>query len=830
MTRPGPSRDALAALAVFAVFAVFAALAACGDDEPIGDVRHAVTLRPGGNPFGPADPLWAPQPLRLKPQEVAVNADGRRAFVSLPGTIDRPDSRVAIVDGVDGAQPRLVRRVQVGSAPLGLALHPQGRWLVVTLRTSNHLAIVDADRGALQHLLATDAYTIDAAFDPSGERLVLSNRWKDAVAIWRVRAEAQGLRVLERGPWLPVAANPRDVAVSADGRWAAVGALTGLDVAIVDLAANAVSARVSLGAPSNGVAFAGRWLVVATLSASTHHPAAEGPDGDGDGSPGDGTPNINFQDLQNEIAVIDPSSGAIAWRGTSDSIWGRDYRDVDPRDLARGGALLPPPERRVVAGALPEGVVASADGATVWVGMSGSDEVQSFAVDAATGALTPLHVAAAGGHQPMGLALAGGHLLVAHRLGETLGVLDATTLQPIATVVVGDVSAGAFPATDVEIGELINFVTAPMTVDGDQTCAHCHREEGNIDKAFSMPLLARAGRSSRMTMAYRGAYDTRPWFHEAAMDQGNFLPVLNEFMRIENFCCTDYTLFGPAGAPKSCGSDPPDVCASAPNASSADGVSAARLGREAFASPRPTPFVERDAFVRDAARRLVGRDTSFGDGLAYEHPITGVRAPIALDFAGVTRAIGLFLLAAPRLLPNPNPRSAAAARGERLFERFDVGCAGCHPAPAYTVADDVTGANPAARMLPVVTPMRDAEGRNLDLLAPGFVATFALAEQDRCEDVAPIAACAADPSAGDADRQVRFGAPSLRGLWDRAPGMLHHGRARGLREVLCAPGHPALRPGEVGRNERDGVPDSHGGTSHLSVAEIEDLIAFLQTL
>ena len=66
-----------------------------------------------------------------------------------------------------------------------------------------------------------------------------------------------------------------------------------------------------------------------------------------------------------------------------------------------------------------------------------------------------------------------------------------------------------------------------------------------------MPLSLRAGTGLRMTPAYRGLADTRPWFFEAAMDENNFKPVLNEFARIENFCCSDYTLF-PSGAPPGC--------------------------------------------------------------------------------------------------------------------------------------------------------------------------------------------------------------------------------------------------------------------------------------
>jgi len=159
-----------------------------------------------------------------------------------------------------------------------------------------------------------------------------------------------------------------------------------------------------------------------------------------------------------------------------------------------------------------------------------------------------------------------------------------------------------------------------------------------------------------------------------------------------------------------------------------------------------------------------------------------------------------------------------------------VGCAACHPAPTFAVSTTVNPFALPLRMGPVVSPVRADDGTNLDLYATGFVETFPQAEMDSCVDVCGEAACAADPAGCDDLRDVRFGVPSLRGLWDRAPSLLHDGRARGVREVLATPGHPALLPGEMGFNERDGVIDTHGGTSHLSPADLADLIVYLETL
>lgn len=793
-----------------ASFALLALLLGCSDWQP----EH---LEPYPNPFGPGDAGWAEQPHRDNPLEVLRTPDGR-AWVTLQGSPDAPGRHVAVVDG------DAVRRIAVGSGPTGIALHPSGRWIVVANRFSNYLSVIDSKTEREVRKLPVDPYATELAFTPDGEELWVTNRWRDAVQVLFVEDTPSALVVEHEAAAVPVDTNPRDLAISADGATVAVAALTGTTVSLIDRALRSETHRLELGSPANDVVFAGDFVIVATLSAATHHLPFAGPDTDGDGRPGDSTPNLNFSDLQNELAVFDRHTGAPLHRYTSDSICCRDYRDVQPDDLARRGDLLPPEDTWIVGGALPE-QLAVHDG-TLWVTYSGSDELQSFGIDPDTGALAAGPVLAAGGHAPHGIAAGPGGVIVAHRLGETIARFDPAGAL-LDTLVVGDVSGGPFPATDAEIGELFNFVTAPFSIDGDAACASCHREGGNLDKAFSMPLTRRPGVGLRQTMAYRGAADSRPWFFEAAMDETNFVPVMNELARIENFCCSDYTLW-PDGPPAGCAEDPPAACDLHPAPGSPDGVLAQRPAPGSpLALPRTVREATRDAFYEARIDELIGRRTSFGDALYFEDVLTGDRQPVSLDFDGITRALGLFLLQEPGLLPNPNdPDRGAVARGRALFDSPATGCAGCHPGPSFslTVGDAVTA------MPPVVTPLRDADGTNLDLFAQGFVGLFPRSEQDTCEDVCGPAICLEDASACDDVRDVSFGVTPLRGIWDRADGMLHHGMARGLLEVLATPGHPALKPGQRGFNELDGQPDSHGGTSHLTAAELDDLIAYLETL
>ena len=166
------------------------------------------------------------------------------------------------------------------------------------------------------------------------------------------------------------------------------------------------------------------------------------------------------------------------------------------------------------------------------------------------------------------------------------------------------------------------------------------------------------------------------------------------------------------------------------------------------------------------------RDLQAGDGL-----ITGALPHQPLGPPNAAQSADLDALAAfvNTLRHGPSPvrtsdgtLTAAARRGKAVFERANVGCATCHPAPRFTDSAMVT---------PFITHDVGTGRRPLEMLGPAF------------------------------------DTPSLRGLWDSAP-YLHDGSARTLRDVLTA------------RNPND----RHGTTSHLSPEEIDDLITYLMSL
>jgi YVTN family beta-propeller protein len=804
------------------------ALPTCTDAEP----DWKVSLAPGANPFDADHWLWAPQPHRDHPYALAISADGSKLYVALQGVEDEPGSEVAVVEL---AEEKVAKRIAVGASPTGIAFHPGGRFVAVTNRYSNFASIIDTTLDEVVQEIPVPFYTVAVVFHPDGKRAYLANRWKDSVLRWtlevgdefKLRGTSYGSIPADKPMGIAVGQNPRDMVFSPDGSRLYVTSPTGISLSIIDTSRNRELRRVDLGSPPGGVVATEDHVFITHTGRGTHHAPDAGYDTNGDGKPGDGTANVTFQDLQNEIGVLN-TDGEWIHNYTSDSICCFDYRDVDPEDPTRGeglpwpdgwpssrAAYMPPEDTWIVACALPEQM--SLRAGRLLAVCSGSNEVQGFDV-AADGSLTPRQQAGElyqTGMNPHDVVLSpdGTRAYVAERLGEYITVLDLEAGPGNERrILVGDVSGGEFPATDAEIGEAINFVTAGFAVDGDQTCAHCHREGGNLAKPIAMPLQGDTIWGTRMQMAYRGAFDTRPWFIESSMDETNFFPVINEFARKENFCCEqlDPLVWDNYPSAASCYDDPEqEGCDHVNDCMQNPPPECAARGYGGHDPLRARHFVA-------AAKKLFGRERTFGDALYDEwYGADGepVREGVRLDFNGVTLAVGLFLLQRPRFYPNPYAELAlpSAKRGRALYESLDTGCATCHPLPITSISPDFNPNDLPLVFPALVTPRLNLEtGADADGVNQLFLGTFPDTVQD--------------------DSGLHIGVPQLRGIWDRANRFLHDGRARSLREALATPGHPALLPGETGFNETHGMPDTHGGTSHLSPEQLEDLIAFLRSL
>src|SRR5581483_3863249 len=117
----------------------------------------------------------------------------------------------------------------------------------------------------------------------------------------------------------------------------------------------------------------------------------------------------------------------------------------------------------------------------------------------------------------------------------------------------------------------------------------------------------------------------------------------------------------------------------------------------------------------------------------------------------------------------PGKLTPAAERGRAVFLRQDVGCAKCHSGPYYSDS-------------------RLEKPYNLHDVGTGG--------DDPSERMGP-----------------KYDTPTLLGIY-RTPPYLHHGKAKTLHDVLTT----------------YNKADRHGKTSHLSRAEIDDLVEFLRSL
>lgn len=127
-----------------------------------------------------------------------------------------------------------------------------------------------------------------------------------------------------------------------------------------------------------------------------------------------------------------------------------------------------------------------------------------------------------------------------------------------------------------------------------------------------------------------------------------------------------------------------------------------------------------------------------------------------------------FALLSPHILA-PGKLTPAAERGKKLFFSATVGCAGCHSGPYYT---------------------------DSNLKKPFNLHDVGTGQDDPSEKMGP-----------------KYDTPTLLGVYRTAP-YLHHGKARTLLDVLT-----------VCNKE-----DKHGKTSHLTPAQLDDLVAFVQSL
>jgi DNA-binding beta-propeller fold protein YncE len=860
-----------------------------GEDAP-PDLIPALDdrLRARGIPFrgNPSDVLLASQPdgarlfvplggdLMTPGNEVAVlDVGGAPALLGRVRVGVRPQRLALHPAGLVIVCNQYSNYLSVLDARSGAALERDGQPL--RIYTEPHCADLV--------LVARDA----ARPDPDAQYLYVANRWRRSVLVYRLDVQrgpgggvAQVLQTdatgaaLYSGPLreiVDVGPAPSRLRLDPVGRALYVSNHQGGLVARIDLDSQTVTARFEAGAPSADVAPLADRVYVATLmpdrgllapqdanvSPSVQAAPLEVVGLDGAvhrAHPGallDGTRSYGFEDVRNGLWELDLALRPLAY-----------YTD----DVSAEPGFAP--ARKILAGALPQALVRNAAGDRLYLALGGSDLVQELIVDpaAASSAPSPGRTFATR-ERPFALALdeARARLYVAAWGGEVLEVIDLAGGARLAEVDLG-YAQPRYPATALEEGER-RFYDASWSNNGRKSCAHCHFDELIGDG------LAFANGTTAPTAVHRvkpnqNLLTTDAYFWNGSFAHGGYRSLAFAAQLRTNCEIVMFGLVeGPASDPATRVGDPANV--------TSDGRDAACRPLDSAPGALPANFDEGDPSIRE----VVAAQQALGD--AHVIATTGRSSD------ELSRLIDLYSVSELRLPPNParqglergaaSPQEREALeRGEALFAR--AGCAGCHvPAdprqPFANGAERGSGADWTARFADRYAD----DPRLLALLPEGLPAAFldAIRTETPSPDVNvhldPIdfltpfcfapGSCLVfedplEPGIGEAEEmrrlellvrvhladrargfvpgnvrgQVKINVPALRGVWAQA-GLLHHGHARGIREAVLAPGHPALRPGERGwAVSAAGEPDTHGLTHDLTAGEVDALVRYVRSI
>ena len=701
------------------------------------------------------------------------------------------------------------------------------------------------------------------------------------------QAIARWIDSTQAGPGIPVGnphSKPKTVVLSSDGRFLFVGNTATQNISIVNAKTNREVGAIFVQNVVNEVkiyrspATGHDWLLVTTMGVGFGVARERDPFGaetwdqtnpaanftihrdlaTGDVQPKDqqqilgpydavdGTAAIKFRDIQNDLVAIDVTALAIPEEPPADGLkhlllanryeshrnWVRYTSDTAESMFADIKGDIPPDLMRVV-GSLPERMAFVGD--RVFVTMQGTNEVQELQVnpDAAdpSDILTPVRNYSTG-FQPFGIVAgrpdtpSAGKLFVANFLGGTVSYIDTTTGASHEVIVDPSIRRLPMPATDAERGEFLVH-SALFSSDRDSSCISCHYLELNDGRAWGVSqVMGQEYLSSKdkvgqivegatfLALSQKSLYAIQPFFLEGTLTAYTPHSMLMEHCPTDDFkgvvAAGDFSwLVGHAHARLMA-----DVQSKMTLLDKSDSTIEER----------------RDEFFRQTSLKYFGK--SF----------------VLRDFQ---RFVGEWQANEPRLMPNPfDQANASIRRGRAIFNEAEVGCASCHPSPNFAKKDFPN--NPRQVVPPqVMTTMREGG--------------FTLISMERLDYLAGIRRDLEPWDIGRAeDEEAHFTPTQLRGMWDQPPDFLHNGMARSLREVVSVPGQTSLgwfkyeplfggypeRPGrrEIGFNEtyfakkrteknkafldtggRIGS-DSHGGTSHLTGPQIDDLVNYLLSL
>lgn len=137
------------------------------------------------SPVANTNPNPEPQPHRDHPYDVAVSLDGKKLYVTLMGSEAEPGNQVAVFNI---AARRVIKRIQVGSSPCYIGVHPGGRYMVVLNRFSNYASVIDTKADKVVSEIPLDFYCNYMVYTRDGKRAYVSNRYLNQILVVDVDA------------------------------------------------------------------------------------------------------------------------------------------------------------------------------------------------------------------------------------------------------------------------------------------------------------------------------------------------------------------------------------------------------------------------------------------------------------------------------------------------------------------------------------------------------------------------------------------------------------------------------------------------------------------
>ncbi len=179
--------------------------------------------------------------MAAPPRRAAVGRSGKRAWISTPAA-----GSVSLVRVPD---LRVLRKVDVGSAPEGIVETSNGRWALVALQGTDQVAILNADNGDVLARLPAGRRPVSVVATPDGWSALTANQGSADVTVFDVL----GRRVVGT---VGVGAEPTDVTVNTRGSRAYVCNRGSGTVSVIALAAHEVSGTIAVAARPVAVGFA----------------------------------------------------------------------------------------------------------------------------------------------------------------------------------------------------------------------------------------------------------------------------------------------------------------------------------------------------------------------------------------------------------------------------------------------------------------------------------------------------------------------------------------------------------------------------------------------